>query len=266
MLKGLAGERGISVILETVLVIGIFIAAFTIIYSIYSRTGLREAEAEHMEAVRDSLLEIKELVGENFQGESRSVELQMSVPGGMAGTLSVSPAKDNKYGYLEFRARNTWLPSRSFFLEGGAMIENEGGRVYMSSAPGLVTVSDVEEENRIQWVRVIVHYVLIENFEFMAASMGPRTVEITCVSDNYTVSPENDRPNRENVVVNLEGRVEDRNREAWKKFLEDLKETLPVYYNVTLDPVELKLTIEGFYPAMKDILYYERLTWIRIRV
>ena len=274
-MKGLEGERGISIVVGVILVIAVFIAAFIVFYPLYSRLDLYKAEAKHMNSVRESFLEIKSGVEKMSEGDTLSFEVQMSAAphslslwAGRSGTLSVTSASENMYGTLEFMARNMFQPSRTYVFEGGGVIMMQEGVATMISEPTMITVRDLKEEEQIRWVWVDVHHILIENWEFMVASKGVRTLMVTCVSSRY-VENAGGRPNRENVVVNLKDNVKPGHKEAWKKYLESVKEGLPGYYNITLDPENLKLLIEGFYKypdENKDIFYYERVTEIRVRV
>lgn len=266
--KNFMDERGISVIFGTVLVIGVFISAFMLIYPTFSNAALREDEARHMNSVRNSFLELKKLVEDMSEGDTGEVHLQMRIRGGSSGTLHVSPAENDEYGAIEFQARNKWLPSPRFVFEGGAFIEDSGGKVSMTSNPELITAFDVKENGVVRWVRVNVRHIKIENWESMMASKVPQTLKIACVGENHA-KPQSGVPNRENVVLNLENKIDNKNREVWWEYLGELENTLPVYYNVQRDPNgenELKLLIEGFHENMKDILYYEENTTITVQV
>jgi hypothetical protein len=125
-------------------------------------------------------------------------------------------------------------------------------------------VSEVRENGQPRWVRVDVHHLVVENAEFQLASTSPVSLRFTCTSDNYTVVPENGRPNRENVVLSLQGLVSPEDSGAWGEYLTYLVSVLPPYYGASADPATLKLTVLGFEgPGMKDIFYYER--WTRVR-
>jgi hypothetical protein len=126
----------------------------------------------------------------------------------------------------------------------------------------------VREGGEVRWLRVEVRHLVLENREFQLASSSPVSLRFTCTSDLYTVYPENGRPNAEEVVLDLENRVSTQTSEAWREYLEYLTSLFPPYYSVSVDPSLLRLIVQGFNsaPGVKDILYYERCTKIRVEV
>lgn len=97
-LTGPLRERGVSVVISTILILAVLVAAFSVFYPVYMRSEGYSKEAEHMDAVRGGFLQIKSKVGGLGAGESASVDLTMSAESipfvplpRRAGTLSVAP-------------------------------------------------------------------------------------------------------------------------------------------------------------------------------
>lgn len=171
-------------------------------------------------------------------------------------------------GRMGFTSRGLDIGDLSLVVEGGGLLRVSGGSAEMLSPPVLLKVSEVREENMVRWVRVDVRRFVLENQGFQLASSSPVSVRFVCTSDWYSVYPGEGRPNREKVVLSLENWVSSSTRQAWREYLEHLASVLPPYYGFSLDPSKLELTVEGFddTPGVKDILYYERYTRIRVEV
>jgi len=171
-------------------------------------------------------------------------------------------------GWVEFTFRNLEIGDLKLRLEEGGLIRLTGEGAEMLSPPVLLKVGEVREGGEVRWLRVEVRHFVLENGEFQLASSSPVSLRFTCTSDLYTVYPENGRPNAEEVVLDLENRVSTQTSEAWREYLEYLTSLFPPYYSVSVDPSLLRLTVQGFNsaPGVKDILYYERCTKIRVEV
>jgi len=259
-------DRGLSPIVGAVLVIGIFTGLAVTLYSAYSRAASRGEEGETLNSVLATLLQAKERMEALENGETFLLSFKLNAGGRAAGTLWVKPenrAKSENLGRMGFTFRGMEMEGLTLVLEDGALIRLSGGSSDLLSPSSLVGMSEVRENGQPRWLRVDVHHLVVENYEFQLASTSPVSLRFTCTSDNYREKPENGRPNRENVVLRLEVSAED--REAWRKYLTYLVSVLPPYYRVSADPATLTLTVLGFEdPGVKDILYYER--WTRVRV
>lgn len=255
-------EKGISVIVGFVLLVAILIAAFAFFLPSYLSYEWTQSEAEHMRSVRESFIEIKSIVESMAEGESGSVEIEMSIEKtplfsggvGQAGVLSASNL-ENMFNLMRFSAKSLHFPHQTYGFEGGGVVLIQDGIEFMSSKPNLITAW---EENADK-IGVNVHYIWIEQSEFAVSSREMRTVEITCTS--YETRQEN----RENVVVDLGGKV--RYENAWRKYLEEENKKLNEKgYNAELE--NLRLTILGPVESSgeNDIDYRERTTKIMMSV
>jgi len=255
-------ERGVSPIVGAVLVIGIFTGLAVTLYSAYSRAASRGEEGETLDSLLSSLLQARERMEALENGSNFILPFKLNAGGRAAGTLWVKPGNPGRMG---FTSRGMEAGDLTLVLEDGALIRLSGGSSDLLSPPSLVGVSEVRENGQPRWVRVDVHHLVVENAEFQLASTSPVSLRFTCTSDSYTVVPENGRPNRENVTLSLQGLVSPEDSGAWGEYLTYLVSVLPPYYGVSADPATLTLTVLGFQgPGVKDILYYER--WTRIRV
>ena len=260
-------ERGVVSTLTALLFVGIAIAIFCFFYPSYVHARSFEAEAEHMESVRESLLEIKSAVEGMSEGDTLSFEVQMSaepVPlvlgSGVTGVLSVVQASDEIYGALEFSAWNQYYPSQTYVLEGGGVIVVQEGAAAMISSPAMITAWDLGNEN----IRVNIDHLVIIGDDSWAAKTGTGTVEITCVSSRYEVAPE-DGPNRGEVVVNLENRIRPGHEQAWSRYLKEVAEKFHDFNTEFTD--DLELTIRGKRTGTENDIYcYERVREIRIKI
>lgn len=246
--------------------VGILISAFVILYPIYARIWVREAEASHAEEVAESFLKIQTKILDMSENESTSVNVQMSpeipffiLPHGMAGVLSCTPKSDDQFGTLELKTRSYRYPNQTYVFEGGGIILEQFGASFMRSDPGMIIAWDAGGDN----IRVEVRYIWIENRVFTYATKEPATIRVSCLSSYYSVTP--DGPNRENVVIDLTGNVGYEN--AWRGYLKDVKDKLNEKgYNASVD--NLKLTILGKVTTsgVNDIYYYEKVSKIEVRI
>lgn len=258
------GEGGVSPVVGAIVVIGVFVAAFVMIYPAFAQGRAREEEAKQLEGAVGSFLRIQKGIEGIKEMESFSIGIDLKA----TDVLFTVPRKprsafENKFGTLEFCARNRFYPDRSLVFEGGAVIENQGGRIHMSSPPAMVSASDIVENDRIRWVRVEVHYLLIENFTFGIVAEGGRQLRVTCTRYENVVSPENDIPNREMVVIppvgNLRENVRPGHEDAWRSYLRRvLNDLISKGYDAELTDGDLRLIIYGFHRGLKDIFYYEK--------
>lgn len=253
---------------------------FYLWYPGYERREVFKSEREHMESVARSFRDIQEEVGKMVAGDTVSVEVKMSPVGvpfvfatGKAGSLSVFPSPDNRYGTLEFKAWNRHYPSQTHIFEGGAVVLVQENQV-MRLPPRIIRVFRASDNENLDVV--IVENILIvprgiawENS--WISKRGTGKVEITCENSFYSVEPiygpgENLVPNRENVVIDLEGKV--MYRWAWRRYLEEMRDELGPYYPV-LDATALRLTIRGRdndKVVGNDIFYYELVKRIVISI
>lgn len=260
-----SSEAGLSPIVGAVLVIGILTGLAVTVYSSYSKSASRSEEGETLTSMLQTFLRVREEMDRMENGTTLSLPFKPNVGGRAAGTLWVKP-EAGKYGRMGFTSRGLETGDLTLVLEGGLLGRLTGTTAEMLSPPSLLRISEVREENVVRWLRVEVRHLVVENLWFELSSTSPLSLRFTCTSDRYTVVPENGRPNVENVVVNLENWVSPETRGAWREGLRFLTSLYPPYYGVSLHPDNLILTVGGFSntPGVKDILYYER--WTRIRV
>jgi len=260
-LRSFPDQKGLSPIMGAVLVIGIFTGLAVTLYSAYSKAASRSEEEETLTSVLSSLLQAKGRMETLENGESFVLPFKLSAGGRTAGTLWT---KVGGAGRMGFTFRGKEMGNLTLVLEDGALIRLSGSPDLLSP-PSLLSISEVRETGQPRWIRVDVHHLVVENYELQLASTSPVSLRFTCTSNNYTVMPENGRPNRENVILSLQDWVAPEHGEAWAQYLSYLASVLPPYYRVSADPAKLELTILGLEDlGVKDILYYER--WTRIRV
>ena len=279
MPKSFGSEEGIVVPIVALLLITIAVAAFLLFYPGYARREVKEAELKHMKSVRESFLKIQKKVYQMGEGETFSEEIQMScgVFGSeVAGVLSVSPSTDDKYGTIELKVINRYCPSQTYVFEGGAVILVQEVD-FMCWVPEMVTVLDLGDSIRINVENIIIVQPVAEESSWIS-KRGAGRVEVRCDESYYVVSPaprENENqssalspvvPNRENVVIDLRGKVKYEN--AWKSYLKGVYEELNAKgYNAELTG-DLELTIYGkiYEKGVNDICYYERVRKIEVGV
>ena len=283
-LKSFGSEEGVVVPIATLLIIAIAIIAFLLFYPGYTHREVEEAERKHMESVRESFLKIQKKVYQMSEGEAFSEEIQMScghvplVPdSGMAGVLSVFPLTDDKYGIIEFKARNQYYPSQTYAFEGGAVILVQKVDL-ICWPPEMVTAWDLGDNCiRVNVENIIIVQPGVAEENSRISRRGTGRVEVRCENSCYVVSPaprdnENQSsalspvvPNRKNVVIDLRGKVKYEN--AWKSYLKGVAEELNAKgYNVIDNSDNLWLNIQGREPVENDICYYERVRKIEVGV
>ncbi len=260
-------QEGLSPIVGAVLVIGIFTGLAVTVYSSYSRAASRNEEGETLSSLLRSFLQVKEGMVGLENGETFSVQFKLNVGGRAGGTLW---AKSNwgGSGGVGFTSRGMETGDVTLLLEEGCLIRLSREGADMLSPPAMLKISGVRVENMVRWLRVDVHHLVVENCWLQLASTSPLNLRFVCTSDNYRVAPENGRPNREKVVLNLENLVSSETRRAWREYLQYAASLYPPHYGISLSPETLTLTVEGFEntPGINDLLYYERWTGVRVEV
>lgn len=262
--------EGLSPLVGAVLVIGIFTGLAMTLYSSYSKAASRNEEGETLTSVLRTFLELREEMEGMENGKSFSLPFKLNVGGRAGGTLWVKP-ETGRYGRMGFTSQALEIGNLTLVLEGGLLGRLTDTTARMLSPPPLLRIGVVREENMVRWLRVEVRHFVVENSWFQLSSTSPLSLRFTCTSDSYTVLPgggfgENARPNRENVEINLEGLVSPETREAWREALRFLASLYPPHYGVSVSPDNLILRVVGYdnTPGVRDILYYER--WTRVRV
>lgn len=71
-------ERGVSEVVGVILMIGLLIAVFTAFYPIWRQNEIKRLEVEHMNAIRNSFLDLKSRIEGLGVGDSTSVNLKLS--------------------------------------------------------------------------------------------------------------------------------------------------------------------------------------------
>ncbi len=250
-----------------VVLVGLAIFAFFLFYPPYVASETKKLEKEHMEGVRETFLDIQQMVSLMGEGESKSIEIPMYPrssflipPSGSAAGISITASAGEKFGALAYRLSNTYYPNQTYVLEGGGVILEQGGVEVMTFDPNLVSGLYLGDN----YARVDVEewYVVGENV--WMSKTGSTALTISCVDDDYEVYT-GDSPNAENVVVDLTGKVEHEN--AWTEYLTRVRDELNAQgLNASLDG--LKLTILGRVTGAgtKDIYYYKHVKKIEISV
>ncbi len=251
----LKDDRGLSVVVGTLLVISIILAAFAAIYPAYSRVSVHSSEADHMRGIANSLIDIQTEVERLSEGETRSFNIDMAAQypplvryPKSGGVLS---SKDVTYGYLEFVANNFFYPDQTYFYESGAVIvaENEA---WMRSSPTLIYIENLPGGN----IFVKVSKIQISGDGSSVSGSGFAKVEISV--NDYIRKPI--RLSTE-VVENFSKYTHRKTRDAWENYLETRKEELNEEgYTVSRDGLEITIDSTGL------IWYRETIKKIHIKI
>lgn len=216
----LKDEKGISVIVGTLLVISIILAAFAAIYPVYSQVSIHSSEANHMQKIANSFLDIQSEIERMSEGETRSFNIDMTAEDPplvnypkSGGVLS---SKSGNYGYLEFAAANFFYPDQTYIYESGGVIVSEN-KSWMRSGPSLIYVENLRG-NRIF---VKVNKIQVQGDDSSMSGSGGAKVEIT-IEDYIS------KPNRilTKVVENFADYTHRKTETAWENYLEERKNEL----------------------------------------
>ncbi len=251
----LRDDRGISVVVGTLLVISIILAAFAAIYPAYSRVSVYSSEADHMQEIANSFIDIQTEVERISEGETRSFNISMAaeIPPLVSYSKSggVLSSKDIDYGYLEFAANNFFYSDQTYIYESGAVVVSENNS-WMRSSPTLIYIENLTGNN----IFVKVSKIQIQGDDSTVSGSGSYKVEITC--EDYI-----NKPIRivSKVEENFSKYTHRKTTEAWENYLEVRKDELTQEgYDVQADGLKLTINSDGL------IWYRETIKKISIKI
>jgi len=251
------GRGVVTVVAATVLVL---LAAMVLVLFLppFLESQTKSGEMSQAEEVRELFSQIQAELYRMAQGGSRTFVLPMSsgsfflYPTGNAASLSFGMRwTENDLGRLVYSMAARSYPSYTLALEGGGVVLEQGGRSLMTLPPFLVRTLDLGDN----LVRVEVEWIYLVGENVRISKRSPATLTLQGLEEGYSVWAENES-NAENVVVNLENRVEYEN--AWGKYLQEVGDELNAR-GLNASVSGLKLTVLGKVTASgtKDLYYFE---------
>ncbi len=167
-------ERGVSVILGAILLMGILILTFPIIYHQHVKSNMIDNEEAQMENVKEQFLELQSKIsymeGPNDNGQTKIPMSAESVPlfPGQSPAGTITTIKGNgiptdiggdpntkvykiNTGSIKFQGRNLFYPDQNYILEAGHVIlEQDGKSIMISPNEDLITYSNNSNENKLE--------------------------------------------------------------------------------------------------------------------
>ncbi|KXB05683.1 hypothetical protein AKJ50_00155 [candidate division MSBL1 archaeon SCGC-AAA382A13] len=226
-------EKGVSVVLGAILILGMLAAVFPIWYNYYVESTMKSKETNHMDTVRDQYFELQSKVSWMDGPETGGkVKIPMNAgsvrffPGqSPAGTLTIDPGSDINVentgvqeiitvdpGSITFVGQNIYFPTQTYIFEGGHVFLVQGEAELMASP----------NEELILWGDSLeVKYPKVVGEEESISSMVTESVTLAWGGRNRF--PENmEWKNADNIRINFETRYEN----VWVSYLEEKAENI----------------------------------------
>jgi hypothetical protein len=251
------GRGVVTVVAATVLVL-LAVMALVLFLPPFLESQTKSGEMSQAEEVRELFYRIQQELYGMAQGDSRTFVLPMSsgsfslYPTGRAASLSFGMRwSENDLGRLVYSMAARSYPSYTLVLEGGGVILEQEGRSLMTLPPFLVRTLDLGDN----LVRVEVEWIYLMGENVRVSKRSPATLTVQGLEEGYSLWTENE-PNAEDVVVDLENRVE--YDSVWERYLQELGEELNAK-GLNASVSGLKLTVLGKVTASgtKDLYYFE---------
>jgi len=252
------GRGVVTVVAATVLVL-LAVMALALFLPPFLESQTKSGERSQAEEVREVFSTIQQELYGISQGESRTFVLPMSsgsfflYPTGRAASLSFGMRwSENDLGRVVYSMTTRSYPSYTLALEGGGVVLEQEGRSLMTIPPFLVRTLDLGDN----LVRVEVEWIYLVGENVRVSKRSPATLTLQGLEEGYSVWAENE-PNAENVVVDLENRVE--YGSVWERYLQELGDELNAK-GLNASVSGLRLTLLGKVTASgnKDLYYFER--------
>ncbi|MEM2282217.1 MAG: hypothetical protein QXH26_01535 [Candidatus Hadarchaeales archaeon] len=246
-------EKGVSVVVEAVLVLAVVIPAILYTSLTYQNHALHEMEAKHLEEVKTAFLQLQTAAERLQPGGTATVPLSLGgepvpsiipfLPFVVGRTAGGTIQFDNSWGRLLFRSQNYRYPDMEIIYENGAILLVQEGEALMLSPPAALAVRENE----------VYHQVFeLEGENFRISGTG--VLSLTLICENLLVS-ENLVQSGENLTIEFHSPAED----AWTEYLLVENSWLAARgYSPTLE--NLKLILPG------PLHYFKRVYRMRVRV
>lgn len=259
-------ERGVSVILGAILLMGILILTFPIIYHQHVKSKMIDNEEAQMENVKEQFLELQSKIsfmeGPNDNGQIKIPMSAGSVPlfpgQSPAGIISTSKGSGKptssasgdteiltmKPGTIKFKGKNLYYPQQNYILEAGHVIlEQDGKSIMISPNEDLITYSNSLTGNKLE-----IKYPYL-NKTMSISSTSTETITLTWGGRKRY--PENKELIKTNQILKFT--FETDHIEAWKTYLQAKND------NITNINFEVGNTSDIVYmktPADANFTYY----------
>ena len=274
-MRASSSERGVSVVVGAILVVGIVAVTFSYIYTVWGRHAAREAEAQHAEKVLDGFMVLKSEIHDLEPGESTTVALPMSpepptfpfpfLPSptpspGVSGIASTLLPENKENGRIVFTSNYRFYPNFSLVYEQGGVILVQGEYNSMIAPPAFVFAMDNKGDDNI-----LVH---IEEYRILKvwggrAATGPVTMRIRNENTYYIEKG----TLRESVVITM---LSNYQNAWWEYFLVENQRLAERGYNPLVEKIGggVRLTIQGKKTDIgtKDIILHWKVAELEVGV
>lgn len=197
-------EDAVSNIVTSIMMLGIFLSILAMIFTVYIPIWAKTGEANHMENVESSFLDLKSTIDSQITddegiGSTRTTRIKLGAEGGavlgigrttgsidfkISGfNMEVFNSNDtmdtygNSFGKIMFKSKNTYYADQYFTYENGAVIVEQETKAVMRSKPDFNIIYD-ELTNK---TSVIVTQIQLSGQSDSADGTGHHTVDSTLV-------------------------------------------------------------------------------------
>jgi hypothetical protein len=255
-------NKGVSNIVTSIMMLGIFLSILAMVFTIYLPEWAKSGEANHMEGVVDSFLDIKsnidkQITDEKGIGSTISTPIKLGAEGGAimgmgrtSGSLSYNPTGFNiilnntydvenvygqSFGSLTYKSRNIYYTNQNLYYENGVVIIEQAGKAIMKARPNFDLM---HADNKTTLVLSLIH--LTGDYENLGGTdshtMDTTLIQSTAQSREFIWSPEEGFGNGQNITINISTRF----GPLWKEFIEEeINELTSDVINNTVDQLSL---------------------------
>ena len=242
-------KTGVSNIVTSIMMLGIFLSILAMIFTIYIPIWAKSGEANHMESVVDSFLELKEnvdkqIADEKSVGTTLSTRIKLGAEGGAimgigrtSGSLSfknsgfnilinnTNDAKDiygQASGMITFESRNVYYTNQEFSYENGAVIIEQDNKAVMRAKPNF---DILYLDNKTTLVITLIHFS--GNSSNVGGSdfhtIDTELVQSIAQSHPLIWTAEEGFPSGQNITINITTRFGN----LWEEFINSELVSIP---------------------------------------
>jgi hypothetical protein len=279
-------SSAVSNIVTSIMMLGIFLSILAMVFTVYIPSWAKSGEANHMEQVMDSILDLKssidkQVADESGVGSTISTRVKLGAEGGSimgigrtSGSLSMKTTEfnisvyntndtqnlyDQTYGKISFRSRNIYFQNQIISYENGAVIVEQDGSAVMRAKPNFGVTYD---DNK---TTVVISLIQLSGGADNINGKDHHTIDSTLTqsfgqSHELIWSPAEGFDYGQNITINISTKY----GELWRDFIDEELNDLPAGVRnntVTLTMTQYRdlATGETYYVVLVTILSVDKL-------
>ncbi len=244
-------NTGVSNIVTSIMMLGIFLTILAMIFTLYIPLWAKTGEANHMESVESSFLDLKSTIDKQITddegvGSTYNTRVKLGAEGGLimgigrtTGNIEYEPDNfafivtntddplnnyGNSYGNIRFESENIYYTSQYFTYENGAVIIEQEGRSAMRAEPHFnVEYDEFRNKTTIDTTMIQLSGTPDGVSGTDYHSISSKLIQSTGKSNILTWTPDKGFPQGQNLTLNMTTSF----GPLWQSFFEKKFDNLP---------------------------------------